>query len=199
MGFGSSNTERHQVDQALCLSSRLRSSVIQRVLVSLPEVHGARPERVGGPTRDADATLQLAKLRAKIGPALDHLLGRVPIRPFLLVVDDRSAGPGEAFLAHAHPVAHGAPTLFDEVEVAGAGVDDDCPRLLVRGVSDAGAQKRRVDSRQRRGGYRETLARDRPIGRGPYEWLLKNRSTSPLLRHLRARVHRDGPDASTNR
>src|SRR4051795_12136572 len=59
---------------------------IERVLVALPKVHGARPERIGRPTRDAEATLQLAKLRANVRPALDHLLGRIPIRPFLFAL-----------------------------------------------------------------------------------------------------------------
>jgi hypothetical protein len=45
--------------------------------VALPKVHGARAERIGRPTTDAEATLQLAKLAAKVGPALDHLLGQV--------------------------------------------------------------------------------------------------------------------------
>ena len=49
--------------------------LIERVLIALPKVHGARPERIGRPTRDAEATLQLAQLAAKVGPALDHLLG----------------------------------------------------------------------------------------------------------------------------
>ena len=99
---------------------------IQRVLVALPKVHGARPERIGWPTRDAEATLQLAKLRANVRPALNHLLGRVPIRPFLFVVDCSRARPGKALLPDTNPVTYCAATFFDEVEVASAGIDDDC-------------------------------------------------------------------------
>src|SRR5215203_1705558 len=107
----------------------------------------ARAERICRATRHADATLQLGGLRTIVGSALDHLLGRVPIRPLLFIVDHGRPGPGKAFLAHANPIAHRAPTLFDEVEVARGGVDDDCARLVARGVSYARAQKRWIDPR----------------------------------------------------
>ena len=95
-------------------------------------------------TRDADATLQFGKLAAQVGSALDHLLGWVPIRPFLLVVDDRLAPPGKAFIAYADPVAHGAPTLFDKVQVASAGVATRARRNagLIRDNGAAGTGKR---------------------------------------------------------
>src|SRR5687767_7850663 len=99
---------------------RLRRPVdaVERVLVVLPQIQGARAERVARTARHADAALQIDERALELGLALDHLLRRIPIRPRLLGIDRRRARPGETLPADADAVAQGRAGALDKVEVA---------------------------------------------------------------------------------
>src|SRR5262249_16876246 len=79
---------------------------IERVFGVLPKVHGARAQRIARATRHADAARQLAHLPHELRLARQHLPGRIPVRPFLLLVDGRHARPAETLAADADPIAH---------------------------------------------------------------------------------------------
>src|SRR5688572_30868412 len=97
---------------------------IERVLVVLPEIEPAGTDRIARAARNAHAALQLYELRQDVRPAGDHLGGRIPVGPFLPAVDRRRARPRKAFLAHAYPIADGAATRLDMVEITGGRIDD---------------------------------------------------------------------------
>src|ERR1035437_5667833 len=80
-------------------------NAVERVLVALPEVHGAGTEGIARATGHAEAALQFAHLPPQLGLALNHLFGRIPVRPLLLVVDCRRARPAEALAPYADPIA----------------------------------------------------------------------------------------------
>ncbi len=164
---------------------------VERVLAVLPQVHGPRAQGVAGAARDADAAAQLAELAAQIALAGDHLLRRVPVRPFLLVVDRRDAGPGETLAPDANAVAHRAPALLDVVEVARPRIDDDRARRLAAQIGHAGAKVSRVDARQRRGRDREALPRDRAVEAGEARVEAAAAEALDRGRRLRARHDRD--------
>src|SRR5450759_619444 len=88
---------------------------VERVLVALPEVHGAGTERVARAARHAEAALQFAHLPPQLGLALNHLFGRIPVRPLLLVVDCRRARPAEALAPYADAIAERPSTTLNEI------------------------------------------------------------------------------------
>ena len=49
---------------------------------------------------------------------LNHLLGRIPVRPFLLVVDGRCARPPEVLAPYADAIAERPPATLDERLIA---------------------------------------------------------------------------------
>src|ERR1035437_285966 len=80
-------------------------NAVERVLVALPEVHGAGTERIARAAGHAEAALQFAHLPPQLGLALNHLLGRIPVRPLLLVVNGRPAPPAEALAPPTDAIA----------------------------------------------------------------------------------------------
>ena len=120
-----------------------------RVLVALPQVHGAGAERIAIAAGDAHAALQLVELRLELGMTVDHLGRRIPIRPFLLGLDVGLAGPDEAGLADGDAVAHRAAVRLDEIEVVGVRIDHDRARLLDRRIVDLDAVEALADDRLR--------------------------------------------------
>src|SRR5215467_15802111 len=64
-------------------------NTVERVLITLPQIHGAGAERIARAAGHPKATLQFGELPPKVGLARDHLLWRIPVRPFLLVPDGR--------------------------------------------------------------------------------------------------------------
>src|SRR4051812_33138344 len=91
----------------------------------------------------------------------------------------------------ADAVAHRAPALLDVVEVARPRIDDDRARRLAAQIGHAGAKVSRVDARQRHGGNREALPRDRAVKPGKAR--VEAAAAEPLDRgrRLRARHDRD--------
>src|SRR5688572_4387239 len=98
---------------------------VKRILVTLPEIHGAGAERVARPAGDPEAAPQCAHVFLELGLTLDHLFGRIPIRPFLLVPDRCHAGPGEALPADSDTVSDRPSTALHQIEEAVLRVDDD--------------------------------------------------------------------------
>src|ERR1700694_581097 len=75
----------------------------QRILVVLPQIERAGAERIARAARHADPAAQLAHVPHQFGLTREHLPGRVPIRPLLLVVDVRGAGPAKTLAPDAPP------------------------------------------------------------------------------------------------
>src|SRR5262249_10468609 len=71
-----------------------------------------------------------------VGTALEHLVGRRPIRPLALVGDVVHARPGEAGTADADAVADRTTAALHQIEHALAGIDDDGARHLGAVVAD---------------------------------------------------------------
>lgn len=46
----------------------------------------------------SQAVLQFAHSWSELGPALEDLIGRIPVQPFLLVADHRHAGLAKPFV-----------------------------------------------------------------------------------------------------
>src|SRR4051794_20254675 len=69
---------------------------VKRILVTLPEIHGAGTEWIARPASDAETASQCAEVFLELGLTLDHFFWRIPIRPFLFVPDCCHAGPSEA-------------------------------------------------------------------------------------------------------
>src|SRR5262249_3556490 len=78
---------------------------IKRVSITLPEIHRAGAKRVTRAAAHTDAALQLTHLSPELRLSLQHLLGRIPVRPFPLIMNRRYAGPGEACAPDANAVA----------------------------------------------------------------------------------------------
>src|SRR6516165_1585364 len=75
--------------------------------------------------------------------ALDHLLGREPVRPFLHPTDVLSARPGEALAADTDAVAHCLTVTDRQIEVGVRLINNDGSRRLDCGVIDDRAMKPR--------------------------------------------------------
>ena len=131
---------------------------IERVLIALPEVHGAGTERVARASMHAEATLQFAHLSPQFGLALNHLFGRIPVRPLLLVVNCRRARPSEALASHAYTIAERPPAFLDKIKEVILRIDNDRTGLLPRGVKDRLAQIFRIDIGQFHRGDGKALA-----------------------------------------
>jgi hypothetical protein len=80
----------------------------------ISEIHGARPERVGKST---------CHVSWQLGFAPEHVIGRGPIRPFLLHRDFRCPGPGETLASDADAVAQCLAARHHEIEPPLAGAD----------------------------------------------------------------------------
>jgi len=89
---------------------------VERILVALPEIHGARAERVAWAARYTDAALQFAHLPPQLGLALNQFLGRIPVRPFLLVVNGCYPRPPKAFASYADTIAERVPATLDQIK-----------------------------------------------------------------------------------
>src|SRR5690606_39675721 len=101
-------------------------NAVQRVAPVLIEVEGARTEGVLGTARHA-AVGEPGQVRF----ACDHLLGRVPAWPGLLVADDRLAAPAETLASDPDTIADGRAILARQVQEARIGIDDARARLLL--------------------------------------------------------------------
>jgi hypothetical protein len=73
----------------------------------------ARTERIAWAARYTDAALQCAQLPPQLGLAFNHLLGRIPVRPFLLVVDGRYPRPPKALASYTDTVSERASITLD--------------------------------------------------------------------------------------
>ena len=72
----------------------------------------------------------------QVGPALEHLRRRGPIRPLAFHRDRLRARPGEAFPANADAIPDCLATFEDIIEAALASRDDDRARLIAAVPSD---------------------------------------------------------------
>src|SRR5689334_12080725 len=80
---------------------------------------------------------------------LDHLFGRIPVRPFLLVMNRGRSRPCEALAPHSDTVAQGEATLSDEIKITRPWLDYDCACTLRGLISHQAAQKGWIDPPQR--------------------------------------------------
>src|SRR5215216_6041270 len=166
----------------------------QGVLVALPQVHGARSQRIARSARHADAAPELAHLPHELGLARKHLLGRIPVGPLLLVVDGRHSRPAEAFASHADAITDRPTAALDEIKIATVRVDDDGARLFVGRIRHLLAQIGRVDIGQTQCRNRERFAshagvKARILTRRAG---IERRRDVPWLDHDVARIGREG-------
>src|SRR4029077_10485629 len=119
---------------------------VKRIFIALPQIHRASTERIARAAVHSEPALKLAQRRSEFRLALDHLLGWIPVRPFLLVVDGRGASPAKSFTPNADPVAQRASAGLHQIEIATRRIDNDRARLLGSGVSHGGAQIRRIET-----------------------------------------------------
>src|SRR5262249_8188478 len=87
---------------------------------------GAGAHWVVGPARH---------MTRQIGPTLQHLPGRRPVRPLALVGHLVDAAPGVAGLADGDTIAQRLPIAEHEVEPALRGADYDGAGLLIGGMA----------------------------------------------------------------
>jgi hypothetical protein len=80
---------------------------------SVPE-----PCTSGTATRTRSTASTAQSNRGPSARALNHLLGRIPVRPFLLVVDGRCARPPEVLAPYADAIAERPPATLDERLIA---------------------------------------------------------------------------------
>src|SRR5689334_11225548 len=98
----------------------------------------------------------------QIGLTLDHLGGRMPIRPLGHAGDLLGAGPGETLTSDADAVAHRLAARHHEIKVGVRRIDHDrADRLARRIVDDGAAQIRR--QLLGRPGLRTILGRQRRV------------------------------------
>ena len=119
-----------------------------RIVVALPKIHGAGAERIGGAAMHANPALQLNHCFLEVRPALDHFLGRIPVRPFLLALDRRLPRPDEPFASDPDAITGRPAAILDMVEIVIGGIDHDRARRFLGRVGDILAQKGRIDLRQ---------------------------------------------------
>ena len=98
------------------------------------QIHRTRAERIGFTAGHEARQVRLA---------LDHLLGREPVRPFLHPTDVLSARPGEALAADTDAVAHCLTVTDRQIEVGVRRINNDGSRRLDCGVIDDRAMKPR--------------------------------------------------------
>jgi hypothetical protein len=103
------------------------------------------PSGLRVPPGHPETALQCAHLPPQLGLALNHLLGRIPVRPFLLVVDGRYPRPPKALTSYADTIAERAPATLDQIKKVVLRIDNDRAGLLVCRVKDGRAQIRWVD------------------------------------------------------
>src|SRR5207245_9198721 len=115
----------------------------QGILVALPQIERAGAERIAQAARHTDAAAQLAHVPHQLGLARQHLPGRIPVRPFLLVVNVRGAGPAETLASDADAVAHRPAPTLDEIEIMTGRIDHDRDGRLAGRIGHGLAQARR--------------------------------------------------------
>src|SRR5712671_7800676 len=71
----------------------------------------------------------------QVRPAMQHLRGRRPVRPFPLGADLADAAPGEAVATHADGIAQRLAVAEHEIEPALRRADDDGAGFLTAGVT----------------------------------------------------------------
>ena len=120
----------------------------QRIVVTLPQIHGAGAERVGRATVHANSALQINHHFLEVWPAIDHLLRRVPVWPFLLALNRCVTRPDESFASDPDAIAGCPAAVFHMVEIVIGGIDHDRARRFFGRVGNVLAQKRRIDLRQ---------------------------------------------------
>src|SRR4029077_14064410 len=117
-----------------------------RLVRAVDAVEGrAEKERAGAERIFRTASHVAREVRA----ALDHLVGRSPVRPFAHRRDRLHAGPGETRTADADAVAHGLAALLHQVKKAIRRVDDDGAGLLFAAIGDDLTVELRIDRRMR--------------------------------------------------
>src|SRR5262249_3308961 len=111
-------------------------NAVERVLIALPQIHGAGTKRIARAAGHPKTTLQLGELPPKISLARDHLLWRIPVRPFLLVPDGRHTRPAEALTSHADAIADRPSATLDEIKKPVLRIDDDRSGVFADRVVD---------------------------------------------------------------
>jgi len=107
--------------------------------------------------------LQCAQLPPQLGLAFNHLLGRIPIRPFLLVVDGRYPRPPKTLASDTDTITERAPATLDQIKEVVLRIDNNRAGGFVRGVNDGRAQIRWIDVRQSYRRNRKAFATNWPI------------------------------------
>ena len=99
----------------------------------------------------------------QLGLAFNHLLGRIPVRPFLLVVDGRYPRPPKALASYTDTITERAPATLDQIKEVVLRIDNDRAGRFVRGVNDGRAQIRWIDVGQSYGRDGKGFATNEPI------------------------------------
>src|SRR5262249_61873489 len=129
----------------------------------------------------------------QVRPAMQHLRGRRPVRPFPLGADLGDAAPGEAVPAHPDGIAQRLVVAEHEIEPALRRADDDGAGFLAAGVTHHRACRRGTEQRGEKraaaaanllvigiGGRRRDGDGDEHAGRGS---ALKGRKVAPKYKY----------------
>src|ERR1700704_1747453 len=96
---------------------------VESILAALPKVHRAGAERVARAARHAETTFQLVHLPPELRLARDHLLGGIPVGPFLFIVDGRHARPAKALTPHADSITDRPSATLNKIKEVIWGID----------------------------------------------------------------------------
>jgi hypothetical protein len=89
---------------------------IKRVHLALPQIQRPGAKRIIGSAVHADTALQLHHVLPNFRLALQNVRGRIPVRPFLLIMNGRDARPPIAFLAGPDFVLQRLPSILDGIQ-----------------------------------------------------------------------------------
>jgi hypothetical protein len=76
---------------------------------------------------------------------LQNLRGRIPVRPFLLVVHRSDAGPTRALIADANAVAPRLAGALHQIKVVLIRIDNDGAGSFARWIANMGSPPNRID------------------------------------------------------
>jgi hypothetical protein len=124
----------HVMPDALRLVGTVNA--VERVDLALPQIECPCAERIIGAAMHAVTALQWHHVLADFRFAIEDIARRTPVRPFLLVVHGRDAGPAKAFLADADFVLNGLAAHLHRIEKMIGGIDYDRTRPLARDIGD---------------------------------------------------------------
>src|ERR1700730_5458779 len=94
------------------------------------------PSGLAGPPWIPNPALQFNHRFHEVRPVVEHFLGRIPVRPFLLALDSCLPRPDESFASDSDAIAGCPAAVLDTVEIVIGGIDNDRPRGFVGRIAD---------------------------------------------------------------